>query len=129
FPSQHIVNITVDGCIKSLRINGVAVTRGKIVHGANCDSLNGFDIDLGKYLTHGTNTFEIVFIDSGGWLGLSINHSYDDQLYLVLISLLILESIALLYFFLKNSLQLPKGIGMIIVLGVLLRIMYLSYTP
>lgn len=129
FLSQRIVAITADGCIKYFRINGITVTRDKIVHGENCNFPNRFDINLGKYLTHGTNTFEIALIDSGKWVGLSINNSYPDKLYVALISMLMLEMTVLLYYFLKNQLPFPRGVIILIVLGVLIRILYLSYTP
>jgi hypothetical protein len=52
-----------------------------------------------------------------------------DKLDRLLMAILILEMITLLYFFLKNHFQLPKKIVLVIVLGVLLRMLYLSYTP
>src|SRR5204863_8583698 len=72
---------------------------------------------------------EIGLRADGGWFGLSLQNSSYDKQYMFLLQILILEMMTLLYFFLKNHLQLPLGIVMVILLGLLLRILYLSYTP
>jgi hypothetical protein len=129
--SQHIVHIVPDNCIQSFQINGADVDLHAIITGNLCDSTNGFDIDLKNYLQNGTNHFQIGLIDYGrdGWFGLNITHSAYDMQYLVLLEILLLEVGTLLYFFLKNLLQLPRGVVIIILLGLLLHILYLSYTP
>ena len=129
--SQHIVHIVPDNCIQSFQINGANVDLHAIIRGNLCDSTNGFDIDLKSYLQNGTNHFQIRLIDygRGGWFGLNLTHSAYDSQYLVLLEMLLLEVGALLYFFLKNQLQLPRGCVIVILLGLLLHILYLSYTP
>jgi hypothetical protein len=129
--SQHIVHIVPDNCIKSFQINGIRVNLQAIITGNLCDSTNGFDIDLKSYLRDGTNHFQIRLIDHGndGWFGLNITHSTYDSQYLVLFGTLLLEVGALLYFFLKNQLQLPRRCVIVILLGLLLHILYLGYTP
>jgi hypothetical protein len=132
FLSQHIVHITPDICVISFWINGIDVNTNDLVHGSICDTINGFDIDLGKYLHRGNNTFKIrlaAFISGGDWAALSIKSSYFDKLYLFLMDTLTLAMTMLLYFFLKNHIQLPKYVVLIISLGLLIRIIYLSYTP
>jgi hypothetical protein len=129
--SQHIIHIVPDSCIQSFQINGTSVNLQAIIRGNLCDSTNGFDIDLKSYLQNGTNHFQIGLIDYGrdGWFGLNITHSTYDCQYLVLLEMLLLEVGALLYCFLKNQLQLPRGVVIIILLGLLLHLLYLSYTP
>jgi hypothetical protein len=128
--SQHIVHIVPDNCIQSFQINGASVNLQAIITGNLCDSTNGFDIDLKSYLQNGINHFQIQLIDNGsnGWFGLYITHSAYDTQYLVLLEMLLLEVGTLLYFFLKNQLQLPRGVVIIILLGLLLHLLYLSYT-
>ncbi len=46
-----------------------------------------------------------------------------------LLKMLLLEVGTLLYFFLKNQLRLPRSCVIVILLGLLLHILYLSYTP
>ena len=129
--SQHIVHIVPDNCIDSFRINGMSVDLQAIIRGNLCDSTNGFDLDLKSYLRDGTNHFQIGLTDYGisGWFGLSITHSAYDSQYLVLLEMLLLEVGMLLYFFLTNQLQLPRGVVIIVLLGLLLHLLYLSYTP
>ena len=130
--SQHIIHIVPDGCIQFLQINGArSVNLQAIIRGDLCDSTNGFDIDLKSYLQDGTNQFQIRLTNSSndGWFGLNITHSAYDSQYLFLLYILLLEIGALLYFFLKNQLQLPRGCVIVILLGLLLHILYLSYTP
>ncbi len=129
--SQHIVHIVPDNCIKSFQINGVRVNLHAIIRGKLCDSTNGFDIDLKSYLQNGTNHFQVGLIGYGRdlWFGLSLTYSTYDSQYLFLLYILLSEVGALLYFFLKNQLQLPCGCVIVILLGLLLHILYLSYTP
>lgn len=127
--SQHIVHITPDDCINSFWINGVHVNLDTIITGDTCDYSEGFDIDLKNYLKDGNNQFKIELTDNGGWLGLRIQHSSYDWPYLVLLWTLRLEIMMLLYFFLTNYFQISKGIVLVILLGLLLRVLYLSYTP
>ena len=129
--SQHIVHIVPDGCIQSFQINGASVDLQALIRGDLCDSTNGFDIDLKSYLQDGTNHFQIRLTNSSndGWFGLNITHSAYDTQYLVLLEMLLLEVGTLLYFFLKNQLRLPRSCVIVILLGLLLHILYLSYTP
>ena len=129
--SQHIVHIVPDNCIASFQINGTSVNLHAIIRGDLCDFTNGFDLDLKSYLQDGTNHFQIRLTDHGksSWFGLSITHSAYDRQYLVLLQMLLLEVGTLLYFFLKNQLQLPRGCVIVILLGLLLHLLYLSYTP
>ena len=129
--SQHIVHIVPDGCIQFFQINGASVDLQALIRGDLCDSTNGFDIDLKSYLQDGTNQFQIRLTNSSndGWFGLNITHSAYDTQYLVLLEMLLLEVGTLLYFFLKNQLRLPRSCAIVILLGLLLHILYLSYTP
>jgi hypothetical protein len=129
--SQHIVHIVPDNCIKSFQINGRRVDLHAIITGNICNFTNGFDIDLKSYLQDGTNHFQIRLINHGrdDWLRLILAHSTYDSQYLFLLYILLLEVGALLYFFLKNQLQLPRGCVIVILLGLMLHILYLSYTP
>ena len=134
--SQHILNITPDECIRYFRINNHELSLNHLVHGKNCDIIKGFDIDLGKYLNRGRNVFEIEIVDYGGdddahykgWFGLSIKNSYYDPLFIVLIATLVFEIVLLLFLFLKKCLRLQNSIVLLIILALLLRIVYLSYT-
>jgi hypothetical protein len=129
--SQHIVHIVPDNCIKSFQINGVPVNLHAIIRGNLCDSTNGFDINLKRYLRNGTNHFQVELIGYGRdrWFGLSLTYSNYDSQYLFLLYILLLEFGALLYLFLQNQLQLPRGCVIVILLGLLLHIIYLNYTP
>ena len=128
--SQHIVHIVPDGCIQSFQINGASVDLQAVIRGDLCNNTNGFDIDLKNYLQDGTNQFQIRLTNSSndGWFGLNITHSAYDTQYLVLLEMLLLEVGAILYFFLKNQLRLPRSCVIVILLGLLLHILYLSYT-
>jgi hypothetical protein len=129
--SQHIVHIVPDNCIKFLQVNGVRVDLHTIIRGNLCDSTNGFDIDLQSYLRYGTNYFQVRLVNYGRdlWVGLNITHSTYDGQYLFLLDILLLEVGTLLYLFLQDHLQLPRRCVITILLGLLLHIVYLSYTP
>jgi hypothetical protein len=129
--SQHIVHIVPDNCVEFFQINRVRVDLHAIIRGNLCDPTNGFDIDLKSYLRDGTNHFQVGLIDYGRdrWFGLSLTYSTYDSQYLFLLDILLLEVGALLYCFLQNQLQLPRGCVIVILLGLLLHILYLSYTP
>jgi hypothetical protein len=131
--SQHIVHIIPGDCVQSFQINGFNVDLNKIISGDLCNPINGFDLDLKSYLRDGSNPFQIQLINygyGGNWLfGLSITHSAYDTSYLVLLGMLLLEVGLLLYFFLTSQVHLPRGVVIVMLLGLLLHLFYLIYTP
>lgn len=126
--SQHVVNITPDDCVRLFRINGKTVPLTKLVHGGICDYIKGFDIDLKPYVAVGRNSFEISVQDYGGWYGLSVKNSYYDLLFVSLYSVLVIEFTVIAYYFLRQFLHLPISVIIIVLLGILIRLFYLSYT-
>ena len=130
--SQHIVHIVPDDCIQSFQINGASVNLQAIITRGSLRFHERFRYRLEKLLSRMVpNQFQIRLTNSSndGWFGLNITHSAYDSQYLVLLQMLLLEVGTLLYFFLKNQLQLPRGCVIVILLGLLLHLLYLSYTP
>jgi hypothetical protein len=152
--SQHVVHIVPDDCIQYIRINGTYVNLNTITDSlcpaSSGNFTSGFDLDLKSYLQDGENLFQIGLRDNG-WprricndydftspllsmsclrsFGLRITCSFSDRTFFSLLEILLLEITALLYFFLVKQVKLPKKIVILILLGLLLRLFYLSYTP
>ncbi len=128
FLKQTTIRIIPDDCVKSVLVNGKSADLGGIDGKALCDYRQGFALDIGRLLVSGENSIELTINDGGGKFGLFITNSFHDSRYFISISLLIFLSFALLAKTLRN-----RNFGHVTILilfgGLLIRIVYLSYTP
>jgi len=126
--SQHVINLQVDDCLKSITVNGQIVDLSTFNPKTLCKNDIGLNINLSQYLKHGGNLIEFKVHDYGGYFGLYFKPNLSDLLFSYLIFGILLFLFLLVYPILKKA-GLSRTVVIILFIGVVLRIWYLNYTP
>ena len=130
FPSKTspIFQITADDCLLQLSINDQAVNLEDKFSGSVCDYNNGIGIDLSSYLIVGKNIFQAKISNkNGGAYGLKIQYKYSNIAYYL--SFAFIAVLLLLLSQILSYLKFSKISVGIIIAGILIKLIYLSYTP
>jgi hypothetical protein len=126
--SPRVVKVLVDDCIQSLVINGKPVPLNATKTNGLCGWERGFQLDLGSVLAPGRNQVEITVKDAGGAILLFLNNTFADSHYSLLMASLIFFSLLAVYNLLRK-IKMPQTVVLLLLGGLLLRIVYLTYTP
>ncbi len=127
FPSRY--RFVADDCIEALWVNDERITSEKSV--PFCDYAVGRVIDLSPYIHAGRNELALVLRNDGGPGGFRVSVDFSDPLFLSF-RLLLLACIALYASLLLSVFRMKKwqvAVGVALTSGILLRVLYLYYTP
>lgn len=124
-----IYHIIADDCVKSITINDTPVDLSSFRDDQLCNWSKGFQIKLGHYLKPGDNHFEIQVRDNGGMYAFNIiNDAPGEPLYLPYIIIALLLISVFVYITLIGPFKLTHITAVIFVLGLIVRIVYISQT-
>lgn len=127
--SRDWVRIVPDDCLKLITVNNVQIDIGYIPQEKLCNWGKGFDFELGKYLKEGDNKLTFSIGDLGGTYTLGIVETPRIKN----IKLLLILIIAMLFSFELSNLKIFSSLSKLerslIVLGLIVRIIYLFNTP
>ena len=126
--ASRVLRIVPDDCVGSLHINDRPVPLSEAFGGTLCDYGRGFLINLTPYVHDGLNHFVLKITNTkGGPFGLQfLFRNIDfiaDPLFVVFAVLAVLVLYQLVLFF-----GLPHAVAILVVLGTMLRLYYLSHT-
>lgn len=125
--SQNKVTIIPDDCLNSVEVNNILIDLTYIPESSRCNIENGFILNLGSYLTNGKNQIKFKLLDYGGAYKIFVRPTIADPIYLFLFILLV-NCIIILFLQVLKYFQVTGIIAFILVGGLLIRIIYLSYT-
>ncbi len=126
-PATTFVRIIPDDCAVRLELNGREVPLENLTEGNVCDWERGFLIDLREYLHDGENTFQISIDNHKGRAALRMLAENRKLLESAPGLFFAVTAILLLYLGARH-LALSPGLSLLLVLGMGLRLIYLSET-
>jgi hypothetical protein len=118
------VQIIPDDEVVSLFINNKHVDISHIPESSRRDYRNGFALDLNDYLENGDNSIVIVFVDTGGMMGVNFKSLYGESLGA---AILILSGIFISLLIAK--LKIGTQYKILLVAALFIRLFYFSFTP
>ncbi len=126
--SPTTLHVYADDCLEELKINGLQVDLGGRSQGARCDYARGLELDLGEYIVPGENMFDILVENGGGSGGILITNPSGD-LWIYLFGGVFLAGIVYFIWLVLKKLSWPVALRMLVVGALLLRLLYVFYTP
>lgn len=126
--TSPVFRIIPDDEILSLAINGSPIDLHHIPHHLRKDYNRGFTYDLSPYLAEGDNTFDIVYFDRGGLMGIVFSAEAEGFRAVLLYALGTLFAL-LLSRKLLRALHVSTPIKVLFIGALLIRIFYFSITP
>lgn len=126
--TSPVFRIIPDDEILSLAINGSPIDLHHIPHHLRKDYNRGFTYDLSPYLAEGDNTFDIVYFDRGGLMGIVFSAEAEGFRAVLLYALGTLFALLLARKLLR-ALHVSTPIKVLFIGALLIRIFYFSITP
>lgn len=126
--TSPVFRIIPDDEILSLAINGSPIDLHHIPHHLRKDYNRGFIYDLSPYLAEGDNTFDIVYFDRGGLMGIVFSAEAEGFRAVLLYALGTLFALLLARKLLR-ALHVSTPIKVLFIGALLIRIFYFSITP
>jgi hypothetical protein len=124
---QNIYNLVIDDCLETLIINDQQYTPQNLNKDKICNVQKGVELPIGDLLNEGQNRLEFRTRNYGGEANLQITNSFSDPLYLALVSFLIFF-LSLFLYEIFTLFGLKQTLSILLSFGVLIRLIYLSYT-
>ncbi len=106
--SQKWVRIIPDDGVTYIKVNGKDTFLNDINPVSLRDWMNGFNFNLGKYLTNGENQIEIKVFDNGGKTGLKVENTFRDIGYFMYLTIFLLASGIIFYTIILKIMNLKK---------------------
>ena len=126
--SSKFLKIVPDDCLEKILINNKEIPVFNIK--GRCDWKHGFILDISRYIHKGSNNIKLFIKNSDSIGGLNIIPLQDKNSYIYK-SLLFFTTfflIVALYIFLKGIEKISNEYILLFIIGLLVRLIYLSYT-